>query len=94
MNKIDKAIIVWTLMLVTIVILILLYHIKNDLEYFIKHLYHKACFEHCCERQKDNREYASLINTTKIIQKGLGSLKTYQKFALDKNVRELQMLDQ
>lgn len=71
MDKIDRDIIVWTLMLVTVFILILPYHITNDLGYFIKHLYNKACFEHCCEEQKDNSEYASLINTTKIIQKGL-----------------------
>ena len=70
MDIIDRAIIVWILMLVTVFILILPYHITNDLEYFIKHLYNKECFEHSCEMQKDNSEYASLINTTKIIQEG------------------------
>lgn len=73
MDKIDRAIIVWMLMLVTIFILILLYHITNDLEYFIMHLYNKTCFGHCCERQEDNSECASLIYITKIIQEGFGT---------------------
>ena len=42
-------------MLATILILILLYHIINELKCSIKHLYNKIYFEHfyCCERQED-----------------------------------------